>query len=55
MKAAIRISLCVLWALLALYVASKIHFFRRYDTSGVGVFIRDLRYTLGCDVVSFSP
>jgi hypothetical protein len=44
MKPSVRISLSVLCALfLALYIASKIHFFTRYDPLGVGGFVREHR------------
>jgi hypothetical protein len=38
----VRVVLAVLWGLfLALYVASKIHFFTRYDPLGVGSYLRE--------------
>lgn len=38
----VRFVLAVLWGLfLALYVASKIHFFTRYDSLGVGSYVRE--------------
>ncbi len=37
-----RVILAVLWGLfLALYVASKIHFFTRYDPLGVASYVRE--------------
>jgi hypothetical protein len=42
MKATVHTSLTVLCILfLALYIASKIHFFTRYDPLGIGGFIRE--------------
>jgi hypothetical protein len=38
----VRVVLAVLWGLfLALYVASKIHFFTQYDPLGVGSYLRE--------------
>ena len=38
----VRAVLAVLWGgFLALYVASKMHFFTRYDPLGVGSYLRD--------------
>ena len=55
-KGAVRISLAVLCVLfLALYVASKIHFFTRYDPLGIGGFIREHRiYWVAMAATAFS-
>jgi hypothetical protein len=56
MKAAVRISLSVLCALfLALYIASKIHFFTRYDPLRVGSFFREHKvYWVAMAATAFS-
>ena len=51
----VRVVLAVLWGLfLALYVASKIHFFTRYDPLGVGSYLKEhSTYWMAMAVVVF--